>query len=563
MSLRQIVVQVMSFLLLAPLLAQHVAAAGWPLGPYEFVRVGPIAPNGYAGFYGSLELNNPVATDDAGGVIVAWPRGGHAGWNLAAQRVDSAAAIRWGAGAMVADSGLYSVVVADGAGGAFVTWADWRGTTGPDYYAQHVDPSGAPTWDPAGVIVCKAEQPQGLIKAQSDGMGGLILVWEDDRDQLRGRSTDIYAQRLNSAGVALWGANGTPVAARAVYEVGPQLLPTGDGGAIVAWTVFGNDQDTVLVERLGPAGSSLWGAPTRLPMKSHQGVVRLLADARGGAVVGLKTAIHRIGSDGTIRWALSGPSGSDEPAYLQAGIDDGTGGSYWLFVDAARSASVTRVDSAGVLAWSAPVTLGNGFVEWEAILVPDGSGGVIASWLDTRSGTRQVYAQRLDSEGRELWTPGGLAVFAGAGSKDLLGAVSDGAHGLIVVWDDHGAWEIRAQRVRADGSMQPVAAPGPDAITMSPPIPNPTTSGTLIRFSLLIPSHVRVSLFDLTGRAIDRLFEGELSAGAHDVYLRGYRRDYRRLANGVYLVLVEAAGHRAATRIVLLGGPSLEPGRPQ
>jgi hypothetical protein len=62
---------------------------------------------------------------------------------------------------------------------------------------------------------------------------------------------------------------------------------------------------------------------------------------------------------------------------------------------------------------------------------------------------------------------------------------------------------------------------------------------------------------------VHRVFEGDLDAGAYQYYWDGYNADYRRVANGVYIVLVEALGQRVSRRVVLLGGPVLDPYRPR
>ena len=43
-------------------------------------------------------------------------------------------------------------------------------------------------------------------------------------------------------------------------------------------------------------------------------------------------------------------------------------------------------------------------------ILADGSGGVFVVWQDGRSGDDDVYAQRVDALGNELWTPGGVNI---------------------------------------------------------------------------------------------------------------------------------------------------------
>ena len=55
-------------------------------------------------------------------------------------------------------------------------------------------------WLPDGTPVCTATGHQTWPVAASDGAGGVIVAWAD----LRNGNFDVYAQRLNVAGMPLW-----------------------------------------------------------------------------------------------------------------------------------------------------------------------------------------------------------------------------------------------------------------------------------------------------------------------------------------------------------------------
>jgi C1A family cysteine protease len=82
-------------------------------------------------------------------------------------------------------------------------------------------------------------------------------------------------------------------------------------------------------------------------------------------------------------------------------------------------------------------------------LISDGGTGAIAFWEDSRSGSLDIYAQRLDAAGAPLWTTDGVAVCTGGGDQNRPQAIPDGAGGAIVVWEDAG--NIYAQRLNASG----------------------------------------------------------------------------------------------------------------
>ncbi|NOT32745.1 MAG: hypothetical protein HOP12_01105 [Candidatus Eisenbacteria bacterium] len=93
---------------------------------------------------------------------------------------------------------LNSRMTTDGAGGAIVTWVDNRVAGNSNIYAHHVRSDGTldPAWPAKGLTVCLASGAQTFPAIASDGAGGAIAVWRD----ARGVSGDVYAQRVHGDG---------------------------------------------------------------------------------------------------------------------------------------------------------------------------------------------------------------------------------------------------------------------------------------------------------------------------------------------------------------------------
>jgi hypothetical protein len=107
------------------------------------------------------------------------------------------------------------------------------------------------------------------------------------------------------------------------------------------------------------------------------------------------------------------------------------------------------------------------------VLVPDGSGGLICTWADFRTGltnsggspVSDVYAQRIAWNGTVLWTTDGVLVCADTLQQALPRLCSDGAGGAIIAWQDFRSadaggtsLDVYAQRVGANGT--PLWTPG-------------------------------------------------------------------------------------------------------
>ena len=78
---------------------------------------------------------------------------------------------------------------------------------------------------------------------------------------------------------------------------------------------------------------------------------------------------------------------------------------------------------------------------------------------------------------------------------------------------------------------------------------NPKTD---ITFTLSQPMRVRVAVYDLAGRLIGRVFEGQLPAGPQTIAWNGSMLTGNRVASGVYFVSVEAAQLRDVQRLTVL-----------
>jgi hypothetical protein len=85
--------------------------------------------------------------------------------------------------------------------------------------------------------------------------------------------------------------------------------------------------------------------------------------------------------------------------------------------------------------------------------VEDGNGGVIIAWDDSINGDRDIYAQKLDSSGNPQWAINGVPIVVKANKQKNVKIISDGAGGAIAVWEDSlaGYWDIYAQRISANG----------------------------------------------------------------------------------------------------------------
>ncbi|MBD3162892.1 MAG: T9SS type A sorting domain-containing protein, partial [Candidatus Eisenbacteria bacterium] len=97
-----------------------------------------------------------------------------------------------------------------------------------------------------------------------------------------------------------------------------------------------------------------------------------------------------------------------------------------------------------------------------------------------------------------------------------------------------------------DGPAEPLV------FSLMPSRPNPSQGGATISFSLERAGKVRLVLYDVQGRAVRTLVDGERSAGAHSILWDG--RDGRggRVSSGIYFTRLEANGKTEVRKLIRL-----------
>jgi hypothetical protein len=84
----------------------------------------------------------------------------------------------------------------------------------------------------------------------------------------------------------------------------------------------------------------------------------------------------------------------------------------------------------------------------------------------------------------------------------------------------------------------PPPAP-PDVVLLAAPVPNPFTDAVTVRYGVPARMPVRLAAYDVLGREVAVLVEGEVEAGEHAATL-----DAAMLPSGLYLLVFEAASER-------------------
>jgi hypothetical protein len=184
-----------------------------------------------------------VFPDSEGGVLTIWATSSLGVNNLYTQRYDSSLTKVWADDLTVVSSPNLSdfsfSAVADGSGGAVITWTDTRnsGTTGNDIYAQHIDKDGTKLWGAGDKVISVANKIQVLPDVYRTVNGNYYFAWRDCRNDVTvgctGSPIDVYGQRLDSTGAAQWTEDGVSFASNQ-GNTSPQLYAN-QNSAVDVW----------------------------------------------------------------------------------------------------------------------------------------------------------------------------------------------------------------------------------------------------------------------------------------------------------------------------------------
>jgi len=148
-----------------------------------------------------MQFGPKIASDDRGGAIIAWKETSPSSRRgVYAQRVDANGSVMWNyngsamcIGSIIIMSNFVQYgpqLISDGSGGAIFAGNDYRSGSA-DIYAQKIGANSSPLWTEDGVAICLASGEQRYPQLTSDGSGGAIIAWQDERNG----DLDIYAMR--------------------------------------------------------------------------------------------------------------------------------------------------------------------------------------------------------------------------------------------------------------------------------------------------------------------------------------------------------------------------------
>lgn len=401
--------------------------------------------------------------------------------------------------------------------------------------------------------------------------------------------------KYDSGGSLLWddlyeGTRGT--ATRALIDA--------TGNIFVAGKIWSGSDDFVTI-KYAPDGTRVWQdvfdqaggfhAPTAMDLDADgnllvtgggvaSGVITVMYDANGTR----RWVSAHAGTGGqSVEWTDDGHFYLTGSWYTQAtGNDvrllkyDANGALIWerfydfggsesgtrLAIDTQGNVCITGFESAGYANWLTLKTDGHGNLLWSQVQDSHNANDEFPGFMVTGpedevyvTGTGgpppipftsyvQTVTLRYNSDGTTAWTQRHYE-WASRG----VGAVLGNDRSLYVVGLGNSITTIRYGQPTEvsvpDGSGEPL-------LTLEQNYPNPFRFSTRLNFAIPQAEHVRLTVYDLSGRLVRLLADEEMAPGQHGLDWDGTDEDRRPVPNGVYFCRLQRPGREEHRRMTLL-----------
>jgi len=572
---------VFRFLLLSAFLAPPSMNGQWSSDPDVNLQVCDVTGE---------QVLPKIANARDGGTYISWFDHRSSGYAVYLQKLDSLGVKQFSPDGLLISAHPQSSslvdydLAVDDSNNAIIVFTDTRDGGSINPFAYKISPAGGFLWGPNGVTLSDTTavfQPNPKVAPTSDG--GSVIVWV-----YSSTPNKIAMQKLSPDGVKLWGSRPVLLSGVGIENLTyPSLVRSDSGSVIMLWSGYtgsflnpGNYR--LYTQKFSSAGAPVWSA--------NPDTVYSLGRITGFFV----PKIFSDGNDGAFYvWQDDRNFENKAHSYLQYFTSNGT--PVYPLNGSAGSTSTST----------------NQFDAWMAYMPLTGEAYMFWKESNDLQSQFAIYGQRFSSTGGRLWIDSGLefkpfgsnstinqicfasdtnvmvffneGIFGSAdnlirgfvtdrngvmgwggtilavssrvsGKSKIVGAID--VMGMTkVAWSDdrNDAGGIYVQNVNSDGTLGNPAvgvhesAGQPEQFVLFQNYPNPFNPSTTIRFEIPRSGHVALKVFDVLGREVATLVDGEMKSGSYEKELVG-----GDLSTGLYLIRLVAGGRAQTMKALLL-----------
>jgi hypothetical protein len=398
---------------------------------------------------------------------------------------------------------------------------------------------------------------------EADASGRLWLVWQSWGEE----GAYLNWSRYN-------GSSWTSPAVVSGDEAGrPSLCPDGADGVYLAYQYREADGDATIRVRLNDGSG--WGSAETLDGGGGRAVnPRLFRDSTGTlwcafeGVTDETTAVFVARNEGSGWEEAERVTPEDIAAHAPSLAQSGLGPwcVYWANDGSGRYAYVSKYNP-DYDEWSGPTRLSDDDVQgWAPIIAAADSGLLVAAWHQYDGGDLDVVAGSADDSAADdyrfaatgtddgillSWTCGVEETYDLYRGDEPLNALPLRGSGRLSWLDRSAGGRYWLEVLRADGGMSrigPVEAErldGGPVTTLAAPWPCPAAGSVNVAFEAAA-GPVELAVYDLAGRRVATLVDGDLTAGRHEVTW-----NCAEVPPGVYLCRLATGSGSLTRRLVV------------
>jgi hypothetical protein len=277
----------------------------------------------------------------------------------------------------------------------------------------------------------------------------------------------VYAQRIDRNGSLLWRVEGVATKVGVGTQANPDIDSDEEEGAVITWEEYlpNSNLPDISAQRISGSGDIMWTnnglSVCRAPESQKQPAMGVGKDIiiawEDNGSGNYDIYAQKLSKDGTISWTCDGIPVCAAP-FTKIGpklMMDEDGGATFVWEDYRKAnwdIYAQRLDTNGKQVWAADgvEVCGAPGTQYAPQFVKSSGMSTIIAWEDYRNKeSYNIYAQKVSGSGEILWEKDGIPICVTDGGARNPQLADDGEGGAVVVWTDYryGSYDIYAQRI--------------------------------------------------------------------------------------------------------------------
>ncbi len=430
-----------------------------------------------------VQISLNMIPDNDGGAIVVWNDERQAEVGFYAQRVNAQGQVSWEAnGVRIGIPGanvLANTFWEDGQNGGIIAFTAKGAGNIINIYGARISANGTFSWGPSLITNFTTDiNAPAAVRLAPTSNNEFIIAWEQKTATDMGSDYEIFMQKINLAGEKQFGVNGINITNDPATQEKPRATAGVNGDFFITWEDKRLDPSginpDIFVQKFNNAGTALWSTPVvAVEMEEGQSQVRIASLSDGGCVlvweddrnasIGYSTDVYaqKVNADGSVAWEENGKAiaslhGKQTAANVKV-LDNKV---FLIWADESQGSlglSQQIISSDNQLLFDE-----NGSVMYEGLsgnatemLTFSYNGDAFVTWYDGRFGDTggQIFLQKVDAAHNLLFPENGISITEENSDKKHYNAMMDSNGNLVFIWYEleYGVETPKAQKISPTG----------------------------------------------------------------------------------------------------------------